>query len=204
MKFPAQRVSHVLFIALIRTRTYVSTGYLAGHSEQMSKHRSIDLATKIAVIDAVEAGTRNKTEIAKSFSLPKSTLSTILKNKDRLRESYATASFDRGRKRLRLAAHPDIEEVLFSWFKQARCMNVPISGPILKVKAKELALKLGHFNFACSTGWLERFKSRHSIVFRRVTGEEGAVSEDMVMDWNSNQLPLLLTIIVAIVMKYKV
>ena len=57
----------------------------------MSKHRAIDLATKIAVIDAVEAGTRSKTEIAKSFGLPKSTLSTILKKKDQLRESFATS-----------------------------------------------------------------------------------------------------------------
>ena len=45
----------------------------------MSKHCAIDLATKIAVIDIIEAGTRSKTDIAKSFSMPKSTLSTILK-----------------------------------------------------------------------------------------------------------------------------
>ncbi|MCG8625372.1 MAG: DNA-binding domain-containing protein, partial [Proteobacteria bacterium] len=83
-------------------------------------------------------------EIAKYFSLPKSMISTILKKKDHLRESYATTSFHHGRKRLRRAAHP---EALFIWFKQVRDMNVPISGPILKVKAKELALKLGHFDF---------------------------------------------------------
>ena len=37
-------------------------------------------------------------------------------------------------------------------------MNVPISGPIMKIKAKEFALKMGHSEFQCSTGWLERFK----------------------------------------------
>ena len=41
-------------------------------------------------------------------------------------------------------------------------MNVPISGPILKVKAKELMLKPDHRDLTCSTGWLERFKSRHA------------------------------------------
>ena len=40
----------------------------------MSKHCVIDVATKIAVIDIVEAATRSKTDIAKSFSLPESTL----------------------------------------------------------------------------------------------------------------------------------
>ena len=40
----------------------------------MSKHCAIDMATKIAMIDAVKSGTRSKTEIAKSFTIPKSTL----------------------------------------------------------------------------------------------------------------------------------
>ena len=43
-----------------------------------------------------------------------------------------------------------MEEALFSWFKQARCMNVPISGPTMKIKAKELALKI--FSVA-QDGW---------------------------------------------------
>ena len=45
----------------------------------MSKHHAMDVATKIAVIYTVEAGTRSKTDIAEPFSMPKSTLSTILK-----------------------------------------------------------------------------------------------------------------------------
>ena len=40
----------------------------------MSQHCAIDVATKIAVIDAVKSGTRSKSDIAKSFSIPKSTL----------------------------------------------------------------------------------------------------------------------------------
>ena len=59
---------------------------------------------------------------------------------------------------------------------------------LMKIKARVLALKMGHSEFQCSTGWLERFKQRHRIVFRRVTGEEGSVSEDMVRDWKSQLL----------------
>ena len=41
----------------------------------MAKSRNaLPIATKIAVIDAVEAGDRSKSEIAKSFDIPKSTL----------------------------------------------------------------------------------------------------------------------------------
>ena len=151
------------------------------------KQRAIDLA-----INAVETGIETKSEIARRYELPRSTLSTILKNKEKFKHMFATSKLKPGIKRCRLATYQDVEEALFSWFKQARCMNVPISGPIMKIKAKELALKMGHSEFQCSTGWLERFKQRHSIVFRRVTGEEGSVNEDMVRDWKSHQLPSLL------------
>ena len=68
-------------------------------------------------------------------------------------------------------------------------MNMPVSGPSLTIKAKDLALKMGHRDFICSSGWLERFKSRYDIVFRKVAGEEGSVSEEMLRDWTSRQLP---------------
>ena len=68
-------------------------------------------------------------------------------------------------------------------------MNIPVSGPILTIKVKELALKLGHRDFICSSGWLQRFKLRHDIVFRKITGEEGSVSEEMLHDWTCRQLP---------------
>lgn len=86
------------------------------------KRRSI---TKIAIIEAVESG-KQKSEVAKMFD--------ILKNKDAL-QVHAVSKVAPTSKRLRLAAHQDVEEALFIWFKQARSMNVPISGPILKIKA---------------------------------------------------------------------
>ena len=78
---------------------------------------------------------------------------------------YATSEIKPGRKRLRLAAYSDLEEALFGWFRQARNMNVPLSGPTLKIKAKELPLKLSHWGFQYSIGLLKRFKSKHEIVF---------------------------------------
>ena len=120
------------------------------------KQRAINLATKVAIINAVETGIETKSEIARHYELPRSTLSTILKNKEKFKHMFATSQLKPGIKCCRLATYQDVEEALFSWFKQARCMNVPISGPIMKIKAKELALKMGHSEFQCCTGWLER------------------------------------------------
>ena len=105
-------------------------------------HRSINLSTKIALIEAFEAVKETNSKIAESFGLPKSTVSTILKNKVKLRRYMKAQSLileGRG-----FVNHCDLEETLFTWFKQARIMNVPHSGPILKMKPKELAVKLVH------------------------------------------------------------
>ena len=40
-------------------------------------------------------------------------------------------------------------------------MNVPKSGPVPRIKARELVLKMGYSEFHCSSGWLERFNNRH-------------------------------------------
>ena len=83
-----------------------------------------------------------KSDVADSFGLPKSTVSTILKNKAKLRDVYENSKFELERKRILAAVYGDIEEALFTWFKQPRSMNIPVSGPILTIK--ELAFKLGH------------------------------------------------------------
>ena len=45
------------------------------------RHSAICLATKIAIIEAVEASDKSKSEVAKLFDIPKSSLSSILKKK---------------------------------------------------------------------------------------------------------------------------
>ena len=67
------------------------------------------------------------------FGMPKSTVSTILKNEGRL-QLFSSSKFEPGRKCQ--SVHCDLEETLFCLLRQARSMNVPLSGPILKLKPK--------------------------------------------------------------------
>jgi DNA invertase Pin-like site-specific DNA recombinase len=50
----------------------------------MSKRKQtcIDLKRKVEILQGVDRGLKSKTEIAKHFKIPKSTLSTIIKNKE--------------------------------------------------------------------------------------------------------------------------
>lgn len=49
------------------------------------------------------------------------------------------------------------------------------------------------FNFSSTTGWIDRFKVRHNIVCRAVSGESGSVNESTVDEWKEKTLPKLLS-----------
>lgn len=58
-----------------------------------------------------------------------------------------------------------------------------MGGDSLKEKASEFSKLLGNPNFRCSNGWLDRFKKRHGITFKKVCGEGGSVSEKVCEEW---------------------
>ncbi|KAH8019017.1 hypothetical protein HPB51_019214 [Rhipicephalus microplus] len=65
---------------------------------------------------------------------------------------------------MRDSAYPEVEKALLLWLKKARSMNLPVSGPLLTEKALTFADQLNCPGFACSNGWLSRFKARYGIV----------------------------------------
>lgn len=75
------------------------------------------------------------------------------------------------------------------WFKQQRSYNVPVSGPLLMVKAEEFAKKLKDEDFVCSSGWIDRFKSRHNITFGKVSGEASSVNTETTQEWITTVWP---------------
>ncbi|UYV75218.1 TIGD4 [Cordylochernes scorpioides] len=87
---------------------------------------------------------------------------------------------------------PEIEEALFRWIRQANAMKLAINGNILKEKAILLALKMGQDNFEASNAWLEKFKARRNIAFKRLHGEAGSVDANSVATWKGGIIPSLL------------
>ena len=55
-----------------------------------------------------------------------------------------------------------------------------------------VANDLGYEEWRCSTGWLDRFKKRHKIVFKNVCGENAAVKDTETEQWKTEVLPKLL------------
>lgn len=94
------------------------------------KRQQISVETKKQIIDA--SATKSYNDLATDFKLSKSTISTIVKDKETI-----LAAIDGGtkakRKRLRTAKDTDLEAAVLTWFQQVRSQNVIISGPLLKV-----------------------------------------------------------------------
>uniref|UniRef100_A0A8D2MII9 Tigger transposable element derived 4 n=1 Tax=Zonotrichia albicollis TaxID=44394 RepID=A0A8D2MII9_ZONAL len=161
-------------------------------SSSTNTKKSITIEEKIDIISAVESGEK-KAEIAAKYGIKRNSLSSIMKNKEKVLEAFETLRFDPKRKRLRTAFYADLEEALMKWYRIAQCLNVPVSGPMLRLKANDFAQKLGHSDFKCSNGWLDRFKSRYGLVFRAQPVEAAATpAVGAPTLWYQNVLPCYL------------
>ena len=196
---------HLFFVDLTRVIALVIGRHLqncAKHlvkmAENKPKKRSYSLKEKVEIISAVDEAMKSgikspKSTVGTKYGLSSSTLSTFLKNRDKIMDAADGMDFSRDRKRMRTSPYADVEEMLYTWFKQKRTLGIPISGPLLQRQAESFAQLAGHQECKCSNGWLSRFKGRHDIIFEQINGEEQAVKEDDVIPWLELGLPEVLT-----------
>jgi hypothetical protein len=50
---------------------------------------------------------------------------------------------------------------------------------------------LGHKDFTCSNGWLDRFKNRNNIVYAKISGEALSANTDTASEWVKSVWPEL-------------
>ncbi|GFT14842.1 tigger transposable element-derived protein 4 [Trichonephila clavipes] len=149
------------------------------------KYKCLTISEKKKVIESVEEGER-KVDVAKAFEIPLSSLSTILKNKEKI----FSASSSRVRKRVSKGNFPCLEQCLVSWMRQCRGQNIPMGGSLLKEKAKAFAKELG-IEFSASEGWLTNFKKRNGIVFKKMCGESLSVDISVCSKWQNSLSDLI-------------
>lgn len=117
----------------------------------VKKRKNLDFATKLKAIQRVEAG-RKKSTVADDFGIPRSTLSTLLKNKASIK-AKAEEQRTSGVCRVRAPAHEKVEKALYVWFLEIRGgRNIPVDSSMLMAKARWFAAELGEENFDDNTG----------------------------------------------------
>lgn len=118
---------------------------------------SINLNTKSLILLEVEKGALSKIKIVEKFGIPKSTLSIIIKNKDKIDKAVALGSTN-STKRLWKPMLEDVEQELLKWFEKARDSNISLSGALVWEKTREICISNHFEQMACSDGWLWRFQ----------------------------------------------
>ncbi|KAK9729310.1 Tc5 transposase DNA-binding domain [Popillia japonica] len=65
----------------------------------------------------------------------------------------------------------------FDLFPKVRSQNLPISGPIVKAKVKEIAQKRGYFAFTVSGGWLQKWLKRRNIAVKHIADKVSDINQ---------------------------
>ena len=119
--------------------------------------KNTKLIQKCQIIRQIEKGMTNK-EASEKFGVPKNTISTWMKNKDKLFEGLEQSSSDA--KKMRRCDYEQVDKAVFKWFSLQRSQNVPIDGLILKEKVLQFAKSFNFPTFKASDGWLDKWKKR--------------------------------------------
>ena len=119
--------------------------------------------------------------------ISKSSVAVILTRRDEYRNDYITNSNKDSKRKLRDESGKYIDKILFECFTARRAKGISISGPFLQEKAREIAEELGHLpgEFKASNGWLDKFRKRHLIVHRQVSGESAGVNMLTTEEWKT-------------------
>ncbi|XP_066260464.1 jerky protein homolog-like [Euwallacea similis] len=145
------------------------------------KRKCLKLSDKVKIIDEVALGA-GITQLAKKYGVSKATICKIKRLKTEiLRKSCNTVGGLGKRKTLKNAKAPKMENFLYKWFLKQREKHVPISGEIIKERAKLLNAKLKEIeNFVASDGWLQRFKTRYGIRLLSISGEKLSAQPQLI------------------------
>ncbi|GBM31200.1 hypothetical protein AVEN_193333-1 [Araneus ventricosus] len=88
--------------------------------------------------------------------------------------------------RIQSGKFEEFEKVLVLWFKEARASNIPVNIELLREKAVQLSKSFEMESFSASHGWIEKFKNRHGLATRVLSGESASVNEGNVEQWKED------------------
>lgn len=140
--------------------------------KETRRYQFLSLKTKIDILNKLNEGER-PIRIANEYGIALSTISRLKKCKTSLEEAMNMYQNNAERRSLRGTFHPKMESSLHKWYLE-QCENgVAVTGPVLRLKARELnkMIRENDLEFRASPGWMEKFKKRYGIRLKSSRGE---------------------------------
>jgi hypothetical protein len=113
------------------------------------------------------------------FKCGKTQVYNTITQKDKIMNKRLQGN-SRMKRKAKVTAKEEINELVWEWFTNARSKYIRISGPMVQSEALAVAKSLGNDQFKVSTGLLESFKKRHNTVWNGVCGESKDMDESVV------------------------
>ena len=150
------------------------------------ERKAIDLDTKMKAIKMHKGG-RRVNDIARELRLTHSTISTIIKDKERILEAVKGSAPMKSTVITKQRTGPlhEMEKLLSTWIESQIQKRTPLSLFTIQTKAKSLFDTMKEragddcaVEFNASAGWFRRFKKRFGFHNVRVTGEAASADEE--------------------------
>ncbi|TIB34834.1 hypothetical protein E3P86_02773 [Wallemia ichthyophaga] len=135
------------------------------------KTKLINETRRAICVFAEENPSARQEDIASRYQIERSTVSKILKQKDKWKSIIPGGASARVAKH-RPSKFPDIESRLSAWAQDCALTNYYLTDHAIREKAKTVARSLGYpeEKFKASSGWVEKFKERNNIRKGKVNG----------------------------------
>ncbi|KAK8762030.1 hypothetical protein V5799_026703 [Amblyomma americanum] len=143
---------------------------------------------KVAILREVDERKASKVEIAKKHGMPPSTLSTYVRNRKAIEDAYEAEDFASNKKKAPISQVSGNCDRCGHVVKEMRSTDILLSGPIIMAKVADFALRMNVEDFVASEGWFHRFRDRHNLVFRVLSGEAKEVDAETCATWRSGAL----------------
>jgi hypothetical protein len=128
----------------------------------MSSRHDLTLQQKIELINDNRNGNGlSQRALAVKYNISLGSVSNVLKRKAEYLDDYGANQNQNVKRKIIDVNSRELDEKVYEWFVQQRSKNIPISGPLLQEKAREIAELLGDKmgSFKASNGWLEKFRT---------------------------------------------
>jgi len=168
----------------------MSSKKINNRSQATKKMVRITIEVKKEIVDKYESGIRIR-DLAAAYHMPRTTISTIVKNKDVIKSANVAKGVKSITKQ-RSGTLEHVEKLLLLWISEKQCAGDSVSEAIICEKAKMihadlLKNKAGTSQesevFKASHGWFDNFKKRsgiHSVVRH---GEGASADKDAANDF---------------------
>ena len=122
--------------------------------------------------------------MADKYKISRSSVANILRGSEEFLVDSSSNFNKRLKRKFKNENGQKVEELVFEWFIQQRVKHIPMSGPILHEKVKQLAESLAYSSekFKISNGWLEKLCNLHSASFRTINGESASVDNSTMKE----------------------